>query len=181
MNGRMSKNTAKVMHGYYDRKIDNDTQIDKHLSSYWEKDKFIMTLQENYFATIQDQELPTKYLKNKRAQDSGKTPGYNNKCRLCTTNVKDINHIIAGCFHVSPRYYLHLRHNEVAKAILNIHLKKFYPSKNIPLSFESEYIYKENPHEYWWNVSVKTATKVPHNKPDLMIWYQEVKICSIIM
>ena len=24
--------------------------------------------------------------------------------------------------------------------------------------------------EYWWNVSIKTATKVPHNKPDLIIW-----------
>ena len=29
-------------------------------------------------------------------------------------------------------------------------------------------------------MSVKTATKVPHNKPDLMIWDQEAKICSII-
>ena len=37
-----------------------------------------------------------------------------------------------------------------------------------------------NSRAYWWNVSVKTATKVPHNKPDLMIWDQEAKICSII-
>ena len=31
-----------------------------------------------------------------------------------------------------------------------------------------------------WNVSVKTVTKVPRDKPDLMIWDQEVKVCSII-
>ena len=73
-----------------------------------------------------------------------------------------------------------LRHDEVAKALLNSHLKKFYPSKNITLSSEPECIYKENSREYWWNVSVKTATKVPHNKPDLMIWDQDAKICNII-
>ena len=27
------------MHGYYDRKINNVKQIDKHLSNYWKKDK----------------------------------------------------------------------------------------------------------------------------------------------
>ena len=74
--------TSKAMHGYYERKIVNDTQIDKHLSNSWKKDKFVMSQLENYHSTIQDQELPTKYLRNKRAQDSGK-----NKCRLCTTNV----------------------------------------------------------------------------------------------
>ena len=24
-------------------------------------------------------------------------------------------------------------------------------------------IYTEKPREYWWNVSIKTATKVPHD------------------
>ena len=91
--------TAKVMHGYYERKIDNDTQIYKHLSNYWKKDKFVTSQQENYLSTIQDQELP-------RARDSGKTPDCNNKCRSCTTNVEYINHIIAGCSHMSARYYL---------------------------------------------------------------------------
>ena len=66
--------TAKVMHGYYERKIDNDTQIDKHLSSYWRKDKYITSQPENCLSAIEDEELPTKCLKNKRARDSGKTP-----------------------------------------------------------------------------------------------------------
>ena len=42
------------------------------------------------------------------------------------------------------------------------------------------YIYKEHPREYWWNISIKTATKIPHNKPDLVIWNKETKLCSII-
>ena len=68
------KYTAKVMHEYDERKINNDTQIDKHFSTYWKKDKFITSQQEHYLSTVQDQELPTKYLRYKRARDSGKTP-----------------------------------------------------------------------------------------------------------
>ena len=68
------KYTAKVMHGYYERKIDNNTQIDKHLSSYWRKDKYITSQPENCLSAMEDKELPTKCLKNKRARDSGKTP-----------------------------------------------------------------------------------------------------------
>ena len=63
------KYTAKVMHGYYERKIDNDTQIDKHLSSYWWKDKYITSQPENCLSAMEDKELPTKCLKNKRARD----------------------------------------------------------------------------------------------------------------
>ena len=29
--------TSKVMHGYYEKKIVNDTQIDEHLSNSWKK------------------------------------------------------------------------------------------------------------------------------------------------
>ena len=41
-------------------------------------------------------------------------------------------------------------------------------------------MHEENSREYWWNVSVKTAMKVPQNKPDPMIWNHETKICSIL-
>ena len=30
------------------------------------------------------------------------------------------------------------------------------------------------------NISIKTATKIPHNKPDLVIWNKETKLCSVI-
>ena len=56
-----------------------------------------------------------------------------------------------------------LRHDEVAKTFLYSHIKKYNPNKKITLNNESEYIYTEKPREYWWNVSIKTATKVPHD------------------
>ena len=81
---------------------------------------------------------------------------------------------------MSSRFYLPLRHYEVAKIFLYSHIKKYNPNKKITLSNESEYIYTEKPREYWWNVSIKTATKVPHNKPDLVIWNYETKVCTIV-
>ena len=48
------------------------------------------------------------------------------------------------------------------------------------LSSDPEFIHKEHPQEYWWNISIKTAIKIPHNKPDLVIWNKETKLCSII-
>ena len=34
---------------------------------------------------------------------------------------------------------------------------------------EEKFVYKEGHNEYWWINLVKTATKVRHNKPDLII------------
>ena len=56
------------------RKINNDTQIGKHLTNYWRKYKFVTSQLEDCLSTIQDQELPNKYLR-----DSEKTPECNNK------------------------------------------------------------------------------------------------------
>ena len=50
---------------------------------------------------------------------------------------------------MSTRYYLPLRHDEVAKAVLNSHLKKFCPSKEIKFSLGPEYIYEKDHQEYW--------------------------------
>ena len=132
------------MHEYYERKVNNDTQIDKHLSNYWKKDRFVTSQQKDYLSTIRDQESPTKYLRYKWAR---KTPDCNNKCRLCTTNIENISHVIARCCNMSTRYYLPLRHDEVAKTLLNSHLKKSYPSKNITLSYWTWiYIYLKKNH-----------------------------------
>ena len=67
LTAQKEKYTAKATHGYYERKINSNTQIDKHLSNYWKKDKFVMPQHKDYLSTIQDQEISTKYLRYKRA------------------------------------------------------------------------------------------------------------------
>lgn len=34
--------------------------------------------------------------------------------------------------------------------------------------------------DYWWNNTIKIATKVPHNEPDLIIWNQGKVVCTVI-
>ena len=51
------------MHGYFKRTLEQDPNIDHSLSNLWGKDRYISSDIENYLSPIQDQELPTKYLK----------------------------------------------------------------------------------------------------------------------
>ena len=37
-----------------------------------------------------------------------------------------------------------------------------------------------NDKEVWWNIPVKTSTRVPHNQPDMIFWDITKKLCYII-
>ena len=84
---------AKVMNGYYEKKLEQDLGIDSSLSFLWKKGRYVTSECENYLPVIQDHELPTKYLRYKRVLDKGNIPNHNNKCRLCMSSVEDIGHI----------------------------------------------------------------------------------------
>ena len=172
--------SKKSMHGYFYKQLSNDPKIDIKASNARPINKRTSSHFESYITAIHDQELPTKYLRNKRDRDAGKEPICNNKCRLCKHNIEDINHIISGCTHMSARYYLPLRHDAVAKSVLTAHIKKHNPETRISQQRDPEYVIKHNQYEYWWNLSVKTVTKIPHNKPDLIIWNQEKLVCSVV-
>ena len=123
--------------------------------------------------TITEQELPTKYIRNKRERDSGKTRTCNNKCRLCHTAIEDVTHVICNCPELSARYYLPLRHDRMGKILYISHIQKHFPETKVEHLQEPEYIRRVKHMEYWWNITIKTATKIPHNKPNLIIWYHE--------
>ena len=97
------------------------------------------SLLENYLSTIQNQDLPTKYLQKKELETVEKPQ--NKKFRCFTNNIEDRGHIISVCFDMSAIDHFPVRHNKVTKTITNSHLKKIYPSKRIILSSELEYIY----------------------------------------
>ena len=112
--------------------------------------------------------------------DAGITPSVNNKWRLSKSNVQDVNHIISSYHQMSARYYLPLRHDVIASNIMKMMIKKNHQERNAKLLNEPEYVIKIDNHEYWWNMSIKTATKTPHIKPDLLVWDTDQKICQII-
>ena len=73
---------------------------------------------EGDLASIHDQEIPTKYLINKRQKEAAKEATCNTKCRLCKHSTEDVNHIISSCPEMSVRYYLPIRHDVIAKTVL---------------------------------------------------------------
>jgi hypothetical protein len=71
------KYQEKVMHGYIQRKIEQDNQIDKTRSQSWLKDRYLTSHFTAYACAIQEQEIATKYLINKRQKDNGMEPTNN--------------------------------------------------------------------------------------------------------
>ena len=115
----------------------------------------------------------------KRQIDAGITPSGNNKWRLSKSNVQDVNHIISSYHQMSARCYLPLRHDVIASNVMKMMIKKNHQERNAKLLNEPEYVIKIDNHEYWWNRSIKTATKTPHIKPDVLVWDTVQKICQI--
>ena len=168
------------MHGYFHKKLINNDEIDQKLSCSRTKNCCMTSYFEGYLAAIPDQEIPTKLLKHKRQIDAGITPAGNNKCRICKSNVEDVNHIISSCNQMSASYYLLLCHDVIASNALQMIIKKNHPERHVKLLNKPEHVIKIYNHEYWWNMSIKTTTKIPHNKPDVLVWDTDQKICKII-
>ena len=140
--------------------MDKYDNTDKQQSLAWTKDRFITSDSEGYVGTITEQELPIKYIRNKRERDSGKTRTYNNKCRLCHTTIEDVTHVICNCPEMSARYYLPLRHDRMGKILYISHIQKHFPETKVEHLQEPEYIRRVKHMEYWWNITIKTVTRI---------------------
>ena len=81
---------------------------------------------------------------------------------------------------MSFRYYLPLRHDVIAKTVYSEILRKEIPDKKKLINSETEFITTVNEKELWWNVPVKTSSKVPHSRPDMIVWDMTKKLCYII-
>ena len=178
INTKSQKFTEKQMHGYLFKKVKEQDQIDK--STSWTTYKYITSHFEGYAFAIHEQEVNTKDLQYRRDIKSGKTPWQNNKCRLCNYCVEDITHVTSSCSKMSSRYYLPLRHDVIAKTVYNEILRKENPDRKKLINNETEFITTVNDKELWWNVAVKTSSKVPHNRPNMIVWDMTKKLCYII-
>ena len=131
------------MHGYFNRTNEKDQKIDHKTSKLWAKNRKLTSHFQGYIAAIQEQEIPTKYLINKKARDAGKEPPCDNTCRLCKTNVEDVIYIISCCSFMSARYYLPMRHDMVAKTLYKETLKKTTQKLKFPRKSMKKSTYKK--------------------------------------
>ena len=169
----------KEVHSYYYKKLKNDGEIDIKASLSWTLDKNISSEFEGYVFSVQEQEISTKYLINKRYSDGNNIPQCDNKCRPCKDAVEDIQHIISSCPIMSSRYYLPMRHDIVAKASYNT-TSVIIKNRNVKRSLlqEPDRIFKHKNDEFWWDI--KTSTNIKHNKPDMVICNHKDRQCTII-
>ena len=73
LSAQKERYTSKVMHSYYERKIMDDTQIDKQLSNTWREDKYLISEAENYISVVTRPRTPYKiFEKQKRSWEKAK-------------------------------------------------------------------------------------------------------------
>ena len=134
---------------------------------------------EAFIFAIKDQEIATKYVKAKWRKVNPSNIITDTRSRLCKRANEDIVHIIASCPLMSVCYYLLLRHDVIAKIVYNTLIQKIPSQRKHDLE-SPEHIHKEGNLKYWWNIGIKTATKIPHNKPDLVLCDRDGKMCQAI-
>ena len=81
---------------------------------------------------------------------------------------------------MSARYYLPLRHDQMGKILYISHIQKHFPETKVKHLQEPEYICRVKHMGCWWNITIKTATKILHNRPDLIIWNHEKGVCTVV-
>ena len=167
----------KPLHGYVSKYISQLQEINQLKSKQWTCSKCMTSHSEAYACAIQEQEIGTKDLISRRNKKVGLRT--DNRCRLCQNQVEDVFHIISSCSRMSSRYYLPLRHDAIAKYVYEQHRNKLAPGCKVEY-LADEFIHCEGNIEYWWNLSIKTAIKTKNNKPDLIIWNNEVKTCQVV-
>ena len=81
---------------------------------------------------------------------------------------------------MSARYYLPLRHDLMRKILYISHTQKHFPETKDEHLQEPEYIRRVKHMEYSWNITIKIATKISHNKLDLIIWNHKKVVCTVV-
>ena len=102
------------------------------------------------------------------------------KCRFCKHSAEDVNHFISSCSEMLVMYYLPVRHDVVAETVSKVLILKTHFTCKFKHQQDPEHIYKVRDCEFWSNISIQTATKLKHIKPDIVVWDEAEKICKII-
>ena len=93
-----------------------------------------------YLPSIHGQEIPSKYLTNKRQKEARKETTCNTKLRLWKQSTEDVNHIISSCLNMSVKNYSPIRHNVEAKTVLKALILKIEPTDKFKHQQDLEYV-----------------------------------------
>ena len=172
----------KPQHGYLQAKINNDDSIDHKASNLWIKKGKFSSRVEGFLFAIQEQEIDTRGLRKMREKNKELRATMPATCRLCGRNEETIFHIISSCTYLSRSLYLHSRHNPVAKTICDEFIADLSGTEdsNVERYRQPAQVTKMKHIELWWDYQFTTLTKLPHNRPDIVIWNSDTEVCKII-
>ena len=171
-NGHLQNWINKPQHGYLMRSRKQILDIDQENTNKWMTRSKFSSHVEGYICAIQEEEIFTRALERKRVTGSTINPN----CRLCGCTKETIQHIVASCPRLSASMYLPIRHNKVAYVIYQYIADKY----GMDMSNGIQEIYTNDKIEVWWDVKIQTTTRLPHDKPDIVLWRKSDLKCFII-
>ena len=71
------------------------------------------------------------------------------------------------------------RHNPVAKVVYKELKWELNGSEETTYKAPSQ-VTKVKETEVWWDMPISTLNKIPHNRPDMIIWHSDTKDCKIV-
>ena len=113
----------KVTHGYMQKKIDQDPEIETDATNQWLDQRFSAHI-EGFICATQEQELNTKATRKRREKDQTKKQSMDVRCRVCKEKEESVYHLISSCPVLAPSMYLLMRHNQVATILYQELLQK---------------------------------------------------------
>ena len=161
---------AKPQHGYLMRTRKKRKGCQEAQTNAWLKRSTFSV--EGYLCAFQEEEIFTNALKTKRLKED-ESKSY---CRLCKRNKESIQHIIAACPRLSISMYLPWRHNKVA----NVIYQTIHPKADSRTRQPIMEVYAEEDTDIWWDMKIKTLTRLEHDRPDIVLWRRKELKCYII-
>ena len=161
--------TGKVTHGYLQRRIEADQNIDREKTNQWLNLRFTSHI-EGYVSAIQEQEIETKETRKRKEKNPESNRDLITKCRECNKFGESVFHLICPCPALAPTLYLNVRHNQVARILY----QEIIQSEN--MIYKPPTVTKKNNLDIWRDKSITAVTKVEKNWPDIIIWDTTSKI-----
>ena len=134
---------------------------------------------EGYLFSPQEQEIYTRAAQKRWERNLDKRRNIDGRCRMCKQKDEDLFHIMSSCSSLSNSMYLYYRHDNVGKIIYE-EITADEQGKVTRQCRKPPTVTHCNGKEIWWNVPLNLPNKVEHNRPEIIVWGNVNKTCTII-
>ena len=122
---------------------------------------------------MQEQEIATRATIKRRQKDDALPI----KCRLCKGQEETVFHVLGSCPSLSSNLYTDHRHDKLGEIIVQEILRDDQVKRRWGPPAE---VTKPSTKEICWNQHVHTANKKKYNRPDIVVWEKQRKLCTIV-